>query len=141
MNRVDSPEYKYDYPNVETFEMQDNLVYDGVSNKSDLNRSVNVSYNKKKIPESSKFNCNKVIAAFIVVTCLNILLALIGLVIAVYPIVKLQLNMEVSTENSEIGIVQMLFADVNATQYISTPDFGKRCDWANGNIQYLLGTW
>ena len=25
--------------------------------------------------------------------------------------------MEVSTENPEIGIVQMLFADVNATQY------------------------
>ena len=81
MNQIDSPVHMYDYPNVQSFEMQDNInhVYDAVINKS-LNQSVTAGTNKKTtlsstIPESNNFlpfNCNKVTAVFIVVTCLRL---------------------------------------------------------------------
>lgn len=127
MNQDNSPEHVYDCPNVVEFELQEKSPVYYTTIKSGIDRSVPSSHQKpirksskatekcKPVPEhkTQNINCNKVTAAVIVVTCLNILLALCGLVAAVYAIVSLRAAEIAPTAagetDSTTSSVQMLF--------------------------------
>ena len=146
MNQNNSPEHVYD-----EFELQGSSpVY-----YSTIKNGIDQSLPRKKIKTISEHkaqnNCNKVTAAtVIIVTCINILLALCGLVAGVYAImnlVELQVNLQAdSVKDAEVagtsGSVQILFAEVNVTQYqlrILEEDVTRLVAVYNSNICLVPG--
>lgn len=128
---MNSPEHVYDHPDGVGFELQERnpayctIIKSGIVSQISTSKSGEIT-KSKPIPEGKTQNNYKVTAAVIVVTCVNILLALCGLVAAVLAtvnLVELQVNV---LENAEVAgagdgtsgaAVQMLSADVNVTQY------------------------
>ena len=128
MNQDNSPEHEYDCPNFVKFELQEKNPY-YTTLKSGIHQSIPSSYQEpttksckvtevKTTPEH-KTQSNKVMAVVVVVTCINILLALCSLVAGAYSITSLR-TAEIAPAVGDVNAstdVQMLFRDVNATQY------------------------
>ena len=153
MNQNNSPEHVYDHPDVVKTELQESSPVYYSTIKNGIDQSMPIKKSKTISEHKASNNCNKVTctaAAVIMVTCINILLALCGLVAGVYAIVnlvELQVNLQADSVNdAEVagtsGSVQMLFADVNATQYqleILEEDVTRLVAVYNSNICLVPG--